>query len=212
LVFDRYPRPNLANDLTGCLGVAALLLAGWRRCRAETTFPTQFGHWILLIYGTSWFCAVFFEWFSFQSLRHTLQNLGFGRRELAGDPQFHLTVIHSLLIVATAAVPLLAARQPCADKLWRRFAWMIAVLFCFRAIFPWVREQMPFWMLASVATATFGLLLFTYAVAAVRDVVKAEPRDQLHWLGISLPLLAVVLTIALMGVSLLWNRWVYYGE
>lgn len=184
----------MIGSCLGAAGLAAIALAIWRRRQGERTFPTQYGHWLLILVGAGWIQKHFSDTLYWYSMRGGLANFAdeHGRTELAGDPLFHLGVILGIGLLLFLFLKVAAIYYSRNDRLWQRYGiidlvnglWLVSAYL----LFPGERHL----EIAIVSAALIVLMAFCYGVAILRDLLKPRGRDQLHWIGVSIPLFAVL--------------------
>jgi len=179
---------RVATALTGPVlgaGLAALAIATWRLLRYEPDFPTQPGHWILMIVGMCTVVAMELH------LIYRVRLDGFGSNFIR-TPLFVFFCVTFLLPVITLAVAYYRVAEPLR---WKRvFAiagGSLGLFFGGCCAFP----------LEAPSAAELIMLAIIYAtpismvVAAVLDIRSGRTYDVFHWVGvIVVPALAVVLS------------------
>jgi hypothetical protein len=168
--------------------LAAVALAAWRRHERATTFPTQFGHWLLLVLGavriadfvssTAWWRSLF-SWDGPMTGQLFLAN-------------------HTLRVCTEIAVLFAAWRYSRGQTFWRAYVLLSIVTALWVLSFLWLLDQLfvldrgidPMLIMRRCGVFLGFLTMLSFLVAGVRDVLwHARGKDPLHWLGIALQLL-----------------------
>jgi hypothetical protein len=177
---------RIATVLTGPVlgaGLAALAIAYWRQLRHEPNFPTQPGHWILMIVGMCTVVAMELH------LIDRVRLDGFGSNFIR-TPLFVFFWVTILLPVITLAVAYYRVAEP---RRWKRvFAiagGSLGLLF--------LALCCPLWPSAAdlIILAILYATPISMVVAAVLDVRSGRTYDVFHWVGVvAVPALAIILT------------------
>ena len=161
-------------------GLAAIVLAIWRRVERRRTFPAHFGHWLLLSIGIECFVIGIYPLiYSPFTANAQLSETG----ELPPELESRLRTIGSLLIVLFVICPALAMYYCRGEKFWQRYAPLMIVSTLWSSVqhfFTW--EQNPSAIAVTDVIRFLGLLCFL--IAAGRDVRHPEGKDQVHWVGV----------------------------
>lgn len=166
-------------------GLAALAIATWRLLRYEPDFPTQPGHWILMIVGMC--TVVVMELHLIDRVRLD----GFGSNFIR-TPLFVFFCVTFLLPVITLAVAYSRVTEPLRWKRVFAIAGGSVGLFFFSGccVSPLGTPLFPLIMSAILYATPISIV-----VAAVLDVRSGRTYDVFHWVGvIVVPALAVILT------------------
>ena len=177
---------RVATVLTGPVlgaGLAALAIAAWRRLRHEPDFPTQPGHWILMIVGMCTVVAMELHLI----YRVRLDGL---YSDLVRIPLIFVFWVTLVVPVITLAVAYYRVAEPLR---WKR---VFAIAGASLGLFFLGPCCLP-----PLSPAQFIMLAIFYAtpismmVAAVLDVRSGRTYDVFHWVGVvAVPALAVILT------------------
>ena len=172
-----------------CLGAVALAI--WRRQRRELTFPTQFGHWLLLIQGG----VLVTQFITAAPFWHSL--LADLRDPAAEHHDLHWRIHRLCLWLGCIVTPCLAVYYVRGEVIWRCYAICWALQFSWQA---WVSSfRGPEFFEAVRMYSGLGMLLgffvmLSFLVAAVRDLFwRSQGKDPLHWLGIGCVLALLVI-------------------
>ena len=184
--------------LVGAAGVAAILLAIGRRYQGWQTFPTQLGHWLLILVGADWLQRQFADYLFMQLIRTKLAEFSDNsyRTELAENPDAHYAVILGISYFVLIALVIAAIYYCRRDRLWQRYLIMRLVLGSWLGIsfLATGYERQPTFVIVSAAIN--GLLILSYGIALLRDCLKPQGRDTLHWVGVSLPIFSAFTVLA----------------
>jgi hypothetical protein len=174
---------RMATVVTGPVlgaGLAALAIAAWRRLRHEPDFPTQPGHWILMIVGM---CTVV-------AMETQLINHLDGSPVIAG-PLIVVFWVTLVVSVVTLAVAYYRIAEPLRWKLVFAIAGgSLGLLILGPCCLPFAELSTQLIVLAIVYATPISMV-----VAAVLDVGSGRTYDVFHWVGVvAVPALAVILT------------------
>ena len=187
-------------------GVAAIGLAVWRKLRGVTTFPRQFGHWLLLLQGVSFLSTAAYM----AIYNHYIA----GRWE---DPdieaiallvQAELRGVFVLFTLTTLGVGLLAVINTRGERLWHRYVVFLLVLYVWHLIStrggivdPF---QSPTWFHTAISSLITLLAAVCLTLALARDYRRAELHDTLHWVGVGCHAIVLLLVV--------WNIFASYVQ
>jgi len=177
---------RMATVLTGPVlgaGLAALVIATWRRWRHQPGFPTQPGHWMLMIVGMCTVAAM--DLALVNRLSRFNSNLILSSLVLI----FWVTCLVTLILLAVAYF---RVSEPLPWKCVFAIAGVNVGLFFFGCCgFP-LGEPFPFQL---ITLAVFHATPISVVVAAVLDVLSGRAHDVFHWVGVvAVPALAVILS------------------
>jgi hypothetical protein len=169
-------------------GLAGLAIAIWRQWRRRPGFPTQPGHWVLMILGMS---------------TVAMSDLQLINRLDGPGPWFVVIPLTILFWPASLLIPILlvAAYLRVPEPLrWRRvFAIAgasIALFFFCGCLFP-LGPPTPTQL---IMAALFYATPISIVVAAVFDIRSGRTYDVFHWVGVvAVPALAVILSGLKLG-------------
>ncbi|MCI0360319.1 MAG: hypothetical protein L0211_17730 [Planctomycetaceae bacterium] len=162
-------------------GLAGLAIAAWRYCRRQPGFPTQPGHWNLMIIGTSTLAIMELHLFN----------------RLEPVPATHMPLLHiiwatfflSLFLVVVAYVH---TQEPLH---WKRVFGIAATsigLFFMGGCCAFPLGPRPILLILS---AILYAIPISMAVATAIDIRTGHRYDVFHWVGIiAVPALAVIIT------------------
>jgi hypothetical protein len=154
-------------------GIAAVVLAIWRRLKGGQPFPTQPGHWLLIFLGTGTSVRLLFAIIERMSIAYI-------------DSGFILIVTGLGVSILLMAAVLIAAIADVREPARWRFTFQILAA-CFAALLGTVCCTPPF--------GGVGLVLLLFAilylsvpvsilVAAARDLAVGADYDVFHWVGV----------------------------
>jgi hypothetical protein len=173
---------HLLEPLLQGAGLAAIGLLVLRRFQRRPSFPTQFGHWLLLLQATWWLAETLFtplqRHVEIQAVYHPD-----GWTQFV-NPHVFLLTIYVLIWLVAAAVPVLAVFHSKGQSVWQAYAVALALNMIWMALRPFFgHDEAMIWISGAMLLGfiSFGL----FFGATFRDGVLRQPRDQLHWTGIA---------------------------
>ncbi len=165
-------------------GAAAFVLLVWRAYSGGPRFPTQPGHWLLLIGGVAGVVSL--------GVRAILALTMAG---LPGTPLF--LAIRVLGLLAAGILYPLAMRD--SRGVWRGvfcLGWAITILSLLATMFVAMDMGFRLWMLFQIDQVLQWILTLAVIVAAVIELNSTTRRDYLHWTGIVVRIASTALGIA----------------
>jgi hypothetical protein len=173
--------PGLLSDLVlvACSGAAigGMLLAIGQTSQRRRTFPTQLGHWLLLMAGATWLAQVCYsgiEWLVTGTNTVDWQALS--------KQSANLLAIRALLFLVASLVHWFALRKLRGNLLAQSYVLLLLFVTYWIAFLPLVGKNGAASMMAF---SPLGVLLLIVAMLTtlVRDIRHPQGRDQLHWVG-----------------------------
>lgn len=170
--------PGLLSDLVlvACSGAAigGMLLAVAQTSQRRRTFPTQLGHWLLLMASATWLAQVCYagiEW-----------HLANANIAVLGPQSADALAIRALLFLVASLVHWLALRKLRGDLLAQSYVLLLLLMTYWTAFLPLVGKD---GVAAMMAFSPLGvvLLIVTMLITLVRDIRHPQGRDPLHWVG-----------------------------
>lgn len=167
-------------------GATAVMLMVWRRLQGGPNFPSQPGHWLLIVSGLSSITSL--------CLRALLAAITTERW-----PPFDFLLIRvSAVLVGTVVLVVATVKL---SGYWR-ITFVIGVgiaaisllsTFCYLFDGFWFEV---FWLVRNLDACTYTLLTICVLICAATDMARRMPRDYLHWTGIGVRVIYTILTIA----------------
>lgn len=161
-------------------GLAALVLAVWRRVERRRTFPAWFGHWLLLAQGIEWSVYAVYQpiYYALTAGVDVLETV-----ELPPELEIKLRAIYSGMTCLGVITPAVAMYYSRGQKLWQRYAPLLmasTLWVALRHICFWEQEPAAF----AVTNVISFLALICFLIAAARDIRQPAGQDQVHWIGV----------------------------
>jgi hypothetical protein len=183
--------PLLVSVALDGAGIAGFLWLGWQHFSSRPAFPRSFGHWLLLIQGTSFVVDQLFLMI-YDTLIPRLP--GADPAEVSSTVEFQVRALYGVLRIVAAVVPWLALCYSRKQTFWVRYGALVLVTPLLAALWYFLRwENSELAVGLHTALSFLGLLCLIIAVA--HDLKHSQRLDQLHWTG-----------IAFQAALILWTR------
>jgi hypothetical protein len=175
---------NVLMGIANGIGLAGLGLLVWRRAHSQHDFPSQPGHWLLVLGGT----AVLIDGFA------TLAVRAYATQQDVPFPPFYFPHQQAAAYGMGTVVVALTTVRAKLDLPWRLFLGLVlfltSVLTLWNLAFLWASPGwqryhwygFPWYFFGVIVTLIGTILLLLVA----REFRVARNRDWLHWCGIGM--------------------------